>query len=775
HVMAPIPVATANQPAEGRAIRVRGLVQGVGFRPTVWRLARDCGLTGDVWNDAEGVVIRAWGRPIDLDRFLRRLEDQPPPLARIDTVEWALSGDSPADSGFHIASSRSGEVHTAVGADATTCPACLGETFDPCHRRYRYPFTNCTHCGPRLSIVRAVPYDRCNTSMTEFALCPACRVEYEDPEDRRFHAQPTACPSCGPHAWLERFDDGRTEPQRLTGCDATEAASNLLLGGSIIAIKGLGGFHLACDACNEDAVARLRQRKRRYSKPFALMARDLDVIRRYCAVNSREGALLKSAAAPIVILPATGPDHVANAVAPGYATLGFMLPNTPLHHLLLRDIDRPFVMTSGNLSQEPQCTDNAEARRRLSAIADYGLFHNRDIVNRLDDSVVRVMLGKPHMVRRARGYAPAPIRLPTGFERAGPLLAMGGELKSSFCLLKDGQAILSQHIGDLEDAATFADYQKALTLYLALYDHVPEALAVDMHPDYLSSKLGRERAAADGCRIEVIQHHHAHIASCLAENAIPLDVRPVLGIALDGLGLGPDGTLWGGEFLLADYKRFERVGCFEAVAMPGGAQAMHQPWRNTFAHLEAAIGWERCKREHAGLELVRYLDSKPLGTLAAMMGKGINSPRSSSCGRLFDAVAAAIGICRDGVSYEGQAAIELESTADARAMAQADDDGYPIALETQAPAFGGVTTMDFSTLWLAILEDLEGETPAGVMAARFHRGLARAIVAMVRHIFAHESRSLEHTVALSGGSFQNRLLLEDVSRELQGIVLSVLT
>ncbi len=772
--MAPMPCATAILPEEGRAIRVRGLVQGVGFRPTVWRLARDCGLAGDVWNDAEGVMIRAWGRPADLDRFLRRLEEQPPPLARIDSIAWALSEECPIDGGFHIASSRAGEVHTAVGPDAATCPACLAETLDLSNRRYRYPFTNCTHCGPRLSIVRAVPYDRCKTSMVEFALCPACRAEYEDPEDRRFHAQPTACPSCGPHAWLERFVDGRSEPQLFSECDAAEAARALLLGGAIIAIKGLGGFHLACDAGNEDAVARLRGRKRRYAKPFALMARDLDGIRRYCAVDSQEEALLKSAAAPIVILPATGPGRVAEAVAPGHPTLGVMLPNTPLHHLLLRDMDRPFVMTSGNLSQEPQCTDNEEARHRLSAIADYGLFHNRDIVNRLDDSVVRVMFGKPRLIRRARGYAPAPVKLPTGFEHARPLLAVGGELKSTFCLLKDGQAVLSQHIGDLEDAATLADYQKALSLYLALYNHVPEAIAVDMHPDYLSSKLGRERAAADGCRIEEVQHHHAHIASCLAENAIPLGTRPVLGIALDGLGLGPDGTLWGGEFLLADYKTFERVGCFPPVAMPGGAQAVRQPWRNTFAHLDAAIGWECCKREHPGLELVRTLDTKPLGTLAAMMHKGINSPRSSSCGRLFDAVAAAVGLCQDAMSYEGEAAIALESIADARTLAM-EDDGYPIPLRIQPPASGGLTTMDLSPLWRAILEDLEGHTPAAVMAARFHRGLVRAIVEMVRHIFERENQRLERIVALSGGSFQNKLLLEGVSHTLEGLGLTVLT
>ncbi len=475
-----------------------------------------------------------------------------------------------------------------------------------------------------------------------------------------------------------------------------------------------------------------------------------------------------------MILPATGPDRVAKGVAPGHPTLGVMLPNTPLYHLLLRDMDRPFVMTSGNLSQEPQCTDNEEARHRLSAIADYGLFHNRDIVNRLDDSVVRVMFGKPRLVRRARGYAPAPVKLPTGFEHARPLLAVGGELKSTFCLLKDGQAVLSQHIGDLEDAATLADYQKALSLYLALYNHVPEAIGVDMHPDYLSSKLGRERAAADGCRIEEVQHHHAHIASCLVENAIPLGTRPVLGIALDGLGLGPDGTLWGGEFLLADYKTFERAGCFPPVAMPGGVQAVRQPWRNTFAHLDAAIGWERCKREHAGLDLVRTLDTKPLGTLAAMMRKGINSPQSSSCGRLFDAVAAAVGICQDTMSYEGEAAIALESIADARTLAL-EDDGYPIPLRSQAPASGGLTTIDLSPLWVSILADLEGHTPAAVMAARFHRGLVRAIVEMVRHIFERENQRLERIVALSGGSFQNKLLLEGVSHTLEGLGLTVLT
>jgi hydrogenase maturation protein HypF len=608
--------------------------------------------------------------------------------------------------------------------------------------------------------------------MADFALCEACRAEYKDPENRRFHAQPNACPACGPHLWLEGFSGGQSQAV-LPAADAVEAAKTVLLGGSILAIKGLGGFHLACDACNEEAVSRLRARKRRYAKPLALMARDLEVIRRYCTLDPGEEVLLSSTAAPIVILPAAGPDLVAKSVAPGHATLGFMLPYTPLHHLLLRGIDHPLVMTSGNLSEEPQCTDNAEAKLRLSTIAEYALLHDRGIVNRLDDSVTRIMADAPRIIRRARGYAPAPVRLPSGFEIAPPLLALGAELKSTFCLLKDGAAIVSQHIGDLEDAATLADYQRALALYTALFDHEPRVIALDMHPEYLSSKLGREWAANDGCRIEEVQHHHAHVASCMAENGVPLDTRPVLGIALDGLGFGPDGTLWGGELLLADYKRFERLGCFPPVAMPGGAQTARQPWRNTFAHLAAAIGWDRCKREHPRLELVRFLETKPLGTLDAMACKRINNPLSSSCGRLFDAVAAAVGICRESASYEGQAAIELEAAVDPHALEQGD--GYLIALRTRRLAGRAILTMGFSSLWLAILDDLADKVAPGVIAARFHRGLTRAIVEMVRLIFELEGERLERTVALSGGSFQNKLLLEEINRGLGASGLTVLS
>src|SRR6476660_5971595 len=703
-------------PSRGHAIRVRGLVQGVGFRPTVWRIARECGLAGEVWNDAEGVMIRAWGEPDAIEQFIRRVEDEAPPLARIDSIEGSPLEDSPLDAAFHIIPSRGGMVQTGVVPDAGTCASCLAEILEPGNRRHRYPFTNCTHCGPRLSILRAVPYDRANTSMAEFALCRDCREEYDAPEDRRFHAQPTACPECGPQVWLESFGRNCIDPVKVGSVDEIEAASTLLKRGSIVAIKGLGGFHLACDAGNGETVKRMRERTLRRAKPFALMAPSIDVVRRYCAVSAEEEALLRSTAAPIVILAATGPDRVAETVAPGQSTLGFMLPYTPLHHLLLSDFDGALVMTSGNLTEEPQCTDNDEARRKLAAIADYGLFHDRAIVNRLDDSVVRVINGESRSLRRARGYAPAPLRLPNGFKRAPPLLALGGELKNTFCLIKEGQAIRSQHMGDLEEAITFADYRRALSLYGDLFDFKPEILTVDLHPEYLSSKLGRDWAARNSLRIEEVQHHHAHIASCLAENGVPLATKPILGVALDGLGAGPDGTLWGGEFLRADYTGFERLGCFPPVAMPGGTLAVRQPWRNTYAHLATAIGWEQARQAFAQIDLVGFLVAKPSATLQAMMSRGINSPLSSSCGRLFDAVAAAIGICREETNYEGQAAIELEACVVETALAEVA--GYPITVEmTQHDASPRpVPTLNFRAMWQALLVDLVRDCPAGVVA-----------------------------------------------------------
>ncbi len=758
----------------GTRIRVRGLVQGVGFRPTVWRIARELELAGRVRNDGEGVLIEAWGPPNRLDALVRALPVACPPLARIDAIEREPLDGEPAAMEFVIDTSAVTAARTGVVPDAATCPACIEDTLNPFSRRYRYPFTNCTHCGPRLSIVRAIPYDRAGTSMAAFSMCQDCRAEYEDPADRRFHAQPNACHACGPRTWLERADGHALCTGNLTQLDDVDAACTLLQRGEIVAVKGLGGFHLACDATDTRAVARLRERKRRFGKPFALMARDLDIVRRYCEVGETEARLLRSPQAPVVILTARPGTDLAPAVAPGQRTLGFMLPYTPLHHLLLKRMDRPVVMTSGNLSEEPQCIENADARARLGGIADWLLLHDRDIVNRVDDSVVRVMDGAPRLLRRARGYAPASLPLPPGLEDAPPLLALGGELKNTFCLLKDGRAILSQHMGDLEDAATWTDFQRNLALYAGLFQHAPQVLAIDRHPEYLSAKLGRERAAAEGIELMEVQHHHAHVAACLADNGWPLDAGPVLGVALDGLGFGDDGTLWGGEFLRADYFGYERLGTFKPVAMPGGAQAVREPWRNTWAHLMAGLGWARYKMNYDALELTRFLESKPLDTLSAMLKSGTHCPTASSCGRLFDAVAAAMGVCREQASYEGQAAIELEALVDRDTLENESDDlAYPFAvprLEDKKLPY-----IEPLAMWQAVLGDLVLDTPPGVMAARFHKGLARAIVHMVHDLTHEKDERMLETVALTGGVFQNRILLEEVASRLRGLGYRVLT
>ena len=589
----------AVEPSQALEFRVRGRVQGVGFRPTVWRMARELGLAGEVLNDGEGVLVRVSGDPSRVAALLRRIERDPPPLAHIDSIErLRYSGQLPQE--FRIAESIGGPARTQVAPDAALCGACAAELRDPNERRYRYPFTNCTHCGPRLSIVTAIPYDRATTTMAPFELCAACEAEYRNPIDRRFHAEAVACPSCGPTASLVAL--GQAEAPRDGGADAVEIAARLIAQGEIIAVKGLGGYHLACDATNLAAVSRLRRLKRRDAKPFALMARDLAVIRRYCAIDAVEERALKSVEAPIVLLRAKGPEHLPEAVAPGLDTLGFMLPTTPLHLLLVDQFEHPLVMTSGNISDEPAVIDDAEAHRQLAEIASFALTHDRAIANRVDDSVVRVMSGRPRVLRRARGYAPAPLRLPNGFENAPDLLAMGGELKATFCLVKDGQAILSQHQGDLENAATFDDYKKNLALYQSLFDHAPSAIVVDRHPEYLSSKLGRAEADARALPLIDVQHHHAHVAACLAENGRPLHAPPALGIVLDGLGFGDDGAIWGGEFLLADYLGYERLARLKPVAMPGGAQAVREPWRNLYAHLKAAGEFDatRCASERLG-------------------------------------------------------------------------------------------------------------------------------------------------------------------------------
>ncbi|WP_066425490.1 carbamoyltransferase HypF [Anabaena sp. 4-3] len=788
-------------------IRVRGTVQGVGFRPTVYRLAKACGLRGDVCNDGEGVLIRVCGSAAALTEFVSKLQQECPPLAKItELVRTPYQGELHFDD-FVISGSVSGVSKTEIAPDAATCPQCQQEIFDPFSRFYRYPFTNCTHCGPRLSIIRAIPYDRCNTSMSAFVMCPECEKSYHDVENRRFHAQPVACHVCGPQAWLERADSQPVTASMFSMLDDVDAVCTLLQKGEIVAIKGIGGIHLACDATQEATVQKLRQRKKRYDKPFALMARDIAVIEEYCLVNDREKELLTSPAAPIVLLQKKGlgtnqfkiqkskfkikeiletgdkrdkgdffgnaqcpmPHSIAPSVAPGQNTLGFMLPYTPLHHLILRRMNRPIVLTSGNISDEPQCIDNDTAKEKLGQIADYFLLHNREIVNRVDDSVVRVVDNKLQTIRRARGYAPAPLKLPPGFNKVPQILAMGSELKNTFCLLRDGEAILSQHLGDLENAAAFSAYQDTLSLYLNLFAHQPQAIAVDLHPEYLSTKLGKQLATANQLPLYPIQHHHAHIAACMAENHIPLDTTPVLGIAFDGLGYGADGTLWGGEFFLADYHQFKRIATFKPVAMIGGEQAIYQPWRNTYAHLLAANLWDDCQQEYSDLELLQFLNQQPIKLLNQLVEKGINAPLASSVGRLFDAVAAAIGICREQCSYEGQAAIAMEATVDISQLKNHKEIGiYPFNLRFS----DSIYCIDPRPMWQHLLNDIKQKTPQPVIAAKFHKSLANIIVETVNHL---RQENLIHQVILTGGVFQNCILLNLVTQQLQKLNINVLT
>ncbi len=761
---------------DARQIRINGIVQGVGFRPTVWRLANEFGLQGKVLNDGNGVLIHIWGNRLSIDNFIDNLHTHCPPLAKIHHIESEPLQDEIQPDCFEIATSTNNEVRTNVAADAANCAACTEDTLNPFSRRYRYPFTNCTHCGPRFSIVHGIPYDRAQTSMAEFSLCEDCNNEYQNPLDRRFHAQPNACYVCGPKAWLERSDGHTLCTENLTQLDDIDAACSLLQQGKILAIKGIGGFHLACDATNTQAVETLRQRKRRYHKPFALMARDLEIINQYCYTSEQEKALLLSTEAPIVILQAKN-NSLPQAIAPQQNTLGFMLPYTPLHHLLLKRMQRPIVLTSGNLSDEPQCIENNAAKKRLGELAEYVLLHNRDIVNRVDDSVVRVMANAPRLLRRARGYAPASIPLPNGFAASPNLLAMGGELKNTFCLIKDGQAILSQHMGDLEDATTFVDYQKNLNLYSKLFQHKPQQIVIDAHPEYLSSKLGEEISNKQALPLQKVQHHHAHIAACLADNNRALNSEPVLGVALDGLGYGEtndeQAQLWGGEFLVADYLQAKQVGTFKPVAMLGGTKAIYEPWRNTYAHLMAELGWQDLKMNFAQLELIRFLESKPLETFNAMLKTGNHSPLVSSCGRLFDAVAAAMGISRESVSYEGQAAIELESLVDTDTLLYEDELlAYPFAipnLENQIPYIEPLA------MWQALLGDLILKTPLGVMSARFHKGLAMIIVTMVKKLTTENEIRTINDIVLSGGVFQNKFLLEQVITRLEKENFNVLT
>lgn len=756
-------------------IRVRGRVQGVGFRPFVWRLARGLSLGGFVLNDAKGVLIRARGRSSSIRALINSIERDRPPLSIIDSVEIsAFAGELPKT--FEINDSATGRSDTEVAPDAALCADCANDIFDPFSRRFRYPFTTCTNCGPRLSIVARIPYNRAATSMASFDLCPICASEYADPADRRFHAETTACHACGPKARLIRFDGKAVSFDQTSMLDDVDGALGLIQKGEIVAIKGLGGYQLSCDATRADAVARLRTLKHRDRKPFALMARDLDVIRQYCRVSDDESSLLKGSIAPIVLLDSSGREKLPDAIAPGLRTLGFMLPTTPLHALLLMRMRRPVVMTSGNLSDAPQVIADADAATELAGIAPFALVHERDIVNRVDDSVVRIAGGKARVFRRARGYAPSPVRLPRGFETAPELLALGGDLKSTFCLARDGAAVLSQHIGDLDDARTYADFGRTIGLYRDMLAATPQVIVRDRHPDYRSRGYADRLARTDGIPLIEVQHHHAHIASCLVENGRPLDSAPVLGIALDGLGYGDDGSIWGGEFLLADYTRFERLATFKPVSMLGGDQAAREPWRNLYAHLMAEMGWPAFAMNFAHLDIFHQLDAKPRKILDVMLRDGLNSPKASSCGRLFDAAAAALGLCFERQGYEGEAAALLESAVDPDALQHEDAAlAYPFTIPTLKPS--GLPYIEPIGVWNAILGDLILGTPVGVMAARFHRGLARVIATMAIKLAKRDSSTGPRfdTVALSGGCFHNRILLEEVCRHLGAEGFKILT
>lgn len=750
---------------------MRGVVQGVGFRPTVVRLARSLGLGGAVLNDGHGVLIRLWGPPTLRETFVQRLLTELPPLARVDALERSPDPGPAPKGAFHIAASAAGGAHTELPPDVATCPACLAEVLDPHDRRHRYPFASCTHCGPRYSIAVTLPFDRETTTMVDFPLCPACRAEYEDPKDRRFHAQATACPQCGPRAWLAPGLDGDAPPSNL---DPVAAAAAMLLRGKVVAIKGLGSWHLCCDATQPAAVARLRALKRRSRKPLALMAGNLEVVKRYTTVHAEEARALGAPSAPIVLLPRRPPPPnvpaLADEVAPGQRNLGFMLPATPLHHLLLADLPHPIVCTSGNLSDEPPCIEDEDAQARLAGIADGLLFHDRRIQHRVDDSVVRGVDGALCTARRARGLAPHAERLPAGLEGAPALVAAGAQLKSTFALVKDAQVILSPHLGDLDHLSAFEAFQSAYSLLRDLYEHKPAAVACDLHPEYRSTAWARQIAAQDNLPLLEVQHHHAHVAAVLLEHGYPADGPPVLGLALDGLGLGEGGALWGGELLLCSYRSSRRLAGLRPTPLLGGDLAAYQPWRNLYAQLRAALPWSEVMTQFGDLEVIQALCTRPLPLLEQALSRGLGGPLASSAGRLFDAVAAALGICFERAEYEGQAAIELEAYITPEDLEEAAR-GPRYALPRRWSP-GGVF-LDPAPLWTRLLSDVQAGVRPDLIAARFHLALAEGLVDLC--VGAHADTSGVSTVVLAGGCFQNATLVSQTRQGLCRAGLRVLT
>jgi len=741
------------------AVRVEGTVQGVGFRPFVFRLAHELGLAGWVRNDEHGVLAEVQG-PVDaVEAFVARLRADAPPLAEVDRVacrERAVR-DEP---GFAIVASAAADADglpsAPITADSTTCADCLSELFDPADRRYRYPFINCTNCGPRFTIVRGVPYDRALTTMAGFTMCAACRAEYDDPLDRRFHAQPNACPVCGPAVALVDGDE-------LTAGDTVRAAADGLLAGRILAIKGLGGYHLACRADDEAAVAALRARKHREDRPFALMAADLAAARALVELDAAEEALLTGRERPIVLARRRPDAGVARSVAPGAPDLGVMLPYTPLHHLLTADVAAPLVMTSANLSDEPIAFRDDDASRRLAAIADAFVVHDRPIETRTDDSVVRVVRGRPLLLRRSRGFVPASLGLLVPAAR--PLLACGAELKSTFCVARGERAWVGHHIGDLKNYETLESFREGIAHFEELFAVVPEVVAHDLHPDYLSTAyaVGRE-----GVELVGVQHHHAHLAACLAEHG---EIGPAVGAILDGSGYGTDDTVWGGELLVGDLAGFERAGHLWPVRLPGGDRAVREPWRMACAWLIAA--GEDVSAPPAAL--VGSVDPARWRTVAQMVAAGTAAPVTTSAGRLFDALGALCGL-RAEITHEGQAAIELE----AAALGGGAGDPYPVDVRegdiASAPGHGAATPVcadpapghapvlvDPRDAIRRVARDVAAGVAVSAIAARFHAGLAEAVA---RACVGIATRRGLNVVVLSGGVFQNRILLEAVARHL---------
>jgi len=762
-----------------KRITIRGVVQGVGFRPCVYKLAHRHRLTGWVLNHSRGVDIEAEGSPPALAAFVQDLAAQAPPMSRIESIEVA-DAEVVGYEAFEIRHSVSREESGGetppllISPDIATCPDCLAELFDAGDRRYRYPFTNCTNCGPRFTIISDIPYDRPLTTMGKFQMCPLCQAEYDNPLDRRFHAQPNACPVCGPQVWLERFSPS---PEEAAGGVVAEkdaaitGAVELLRDGATLAIKGLGGFHLACDATSDEAIDLLRQRKGRPAKPLAVMMSTLDEARQHCLISEDEEQLLTSPQRPIVLLEWKHSSNISQAVAPGNRYMGMMLPYTPLHHVLLRDMGCPLVMTSGNLSEEPIAKDNEEARRRLGHLCDWFLLHDRDIYARYDDSVwyapdlsgaVEHRKGEPNParkipqpIRRSRGYAPFPIKLPFA---AREILACGAELKNSFCLTRGDYAFLSQHIGDLENLETLEHFEDSISLYKHLFRIEPQIIAHDLHPEYLATKYARRLGQA-GHALVGVQHHHAHIASCLADNSRSQEDGPVIGVAWDGTGLGSDGRIWGGEFFVGDYAGFQRVGHLEYMPMPGGEVAIRKPYRLALGYLLALFG------ELPIVPTLECVDGAEKSIIRKQVDQSINCPLTSAGGRLFDAVSALIGI-RPEASYEAQAAIELEMAASA-IQHPYDQRPYPCALELVEGAY----VIRLSELFSGLLDDLRDGSSSNIMAARFHRTVSDMIATVCKRVGDEHGVS---TVALSGGCFQNRLLLSLVVPRLEQLGFQVL-